>query len=67
VLIMKLLHLESHQQELDRDRLIQAALAQMDASRAVDHEAVLEWALSLDGDAPLPLPKPALRRRTQAP
>lgn len=44
-------------QEEERDRLTQEALADVDASRVIDHQAVQAWAESLGTDEPLPLPR----------
>lgn len=44
-------------QEEERDRLTQEALADVDASRVIDHQAVQAWAESLATDEPLPLPR----------
>jgi len=44
-------------QEEERDRLTQEALADVDAGRVIDHQAVQAWADSLDTDQPLPLPR----------
>ncbi|HLA34844.1 MAG TPA: ribbon-helix-helix domain-containing protein [Rhodocyclaceae bacterium] len=38
-------------------RLTHEALADVDAGRVVDHQAVQRWAESLDTDRPLPLPR----------
>jgi len=43
-------------QEEERDRLTQEALADVDAHRVIDHQAVLAWADSLGTDKPLQLP-----------
>lgn len=45
-------------QEEERERLTQQALADVDAGRVVSHDAVLAWADSLGTDRPLPLPSP---------
>jgi predicted transcriptional regulator len=45
-------------QEEERDRLTREAMADVDAGRVVDHQAVMAWVKSLDGDNPLPLPVP---------
>lgn len=42
--------------EEERSRLTREALADVDAGRLVDHEAVRAWALSLDSETPLPVP-----------
>ncbi len=41
-------------QEEDRRRLTLEAMADVDASRVIDHQRVLAWAESLDSDHPLP-------------
>lgn len=41
----------------ERRRLTLEALADVDAGRVIDHQAVQAWAQSLSGDSPLPLPK----------
>jgi len=46
------------EQEEERRRLTLEALADVDAGRVIDHQAVQAWADSLDTDEPLPLPKP---------
>lgn len=38
------------------DRLIQVALADVDAGRVIDHQIVQAWADSLSAPQPLPLP-----------
>lgn len=43
-------------QEEERRRLTLEALADVDAGRVIDHEAVRAWAESLDSDKPLPAP-----------
>ena len=45
------------EQEEERRRLTLEALADVDAHRVIDHQAVLAWANSLDSDSPLPLPR----------
>jgi predicted transcriptional regulator len=40
----------------DRDRLTHEALADVDAGRVIDHQAVQAWADSLSTDEPLLLP-----------
>lgn len=45
------------EQEEERDRLTQEALADVDAGRVVEHRAVLEWAESLNTESPLPIPR----------
>lgn len=44
-------------QEEERDRLTQEALAEVDAGRVMDHQAVQAWADSLGTDQPLPMPR----------
>lgn len=44
-------------QEEERDRLTQEALADVDAGRVIDHQAVQAWANSLGTDQPLPVPR----------
>lgn len=44
-------------QEEERDRLTQEALADVDAGRVIDHQAVQAWAESLGSDQPLPEPR----------
>lgn len=44
-------------QEEERDRLTHEALADVNAGRVIDHQAVQAWADSLDSDEPLPLPR----------
>lgn len=44
-------------QEEERHRMTLEALAEVDAGRVIDHQAVLAWADSLDTDKPLPPPK----------
>jgi predicted transcriptional regulator len=44
-------------QEEERERLTREALADVDAGRVIDHQAVQAWADSLSTDAPLPVPK----------
>lgn len=43
-------------QEEERDRLTHEALADVDAGRVIDHQAVQSWADSLSTDEPLPVP-----------
>ncbi len=43
-------------QEEERQRLTLEALADVDAGRVIDHQAVQAWAESLDTDKPLPTP-----------
>lgn len=44
-------------QEEERSRLTREALADVDAGRVIDHQAVQAWAESLSTDAPLPVPR----------
>ncbi|MBG3876427.1 ribbon-helix-helix protein, CopG family [Desulfovibrio oxamicus] len=44
-------------QEEERDRLTYEALADVDAGRVIDHQAVQAWADSLSTDEPLPVPR----------
>ena len=44
-------------QEEERRRLTREALADVDAGRVIDHQAVQAWAESLDSDRPLPAPR----------
>lgn len=46
-------------QEEERSRLTREALADVDAGRVIDHQAVQAWAESLSTDTPLPVPVPA--------
>jgi predicted transcriptional regulator len=43
--------------EEERDRLTQEALADVEAGRVIDHQAVQAWADRLDADEPLPVPR----------
>jgi predicted transcriptional regulator len=45
------------EQEEERRRLTLEALADVDAGRVIDHQAVAAWADSLGTDDPLPLPR----------
>jgi predicted transcriptional regulator len=45
------------EQEEERRRLTLEALADVDAGRVIDHQAVAAWADSLDTDSSLPLPR----------
>jgi predicted transcriptional regulator len=45
------------EQEEERRRLTLEGLADVDAGRVIDHQAVQAWADSLDTDKPLPLPR----------
>ena len=44
-------------QEEERDRLTHEALADVDAGRVIDHQAVQAWADSLGTDEPSPVPR----------
>ncbi|NWB97457.1 ribbon-helix-helix protein, CopG family [Pseudomonas gingeri] len=44
-------------QEEGRSRLAREALADVDAGRVIDHQAVQAWANSLGTDTPLPVPR----------
>lgn len=44
-------------QEEERSRLTREALADVDAARVIDHQAVQAWADSLSADRPLPVPR----------
>jgi predicted transcriptional regulator len=44
-------------QEEERERLTREAIADVDAGRAIDHQAVQAWADSLGTDEPLPVPR----------
>jgi len=44
-------------QEEERTRLTHAALADVDAGRVIDHQAVQAWADSLGTAQPLPIPR----------
>lgn len=44
-------------QEEERNRLTQEALADVDRGSVIDHQAVQAWADSLDSDTPLPMPR----------
>ncbi|MCD6009523.1 CopG family ribbon-helix-helix protein [Halomonas sp. IOP_31] len=44
-------------QEEERSRLTREALADVDAGRVIDHQAVQAWADSLSADTPLPVPR----------
>ncbi|MDA8164068.1 MAG: ribbon-helix-helix protein, CopG family [Desulfobacteraceae bacterium] len=44
-------------QEEERERLTREALADVDAGRVIDHQAVQAWADSLGTDEPLPVPR----------
>lgn len=43
-------------QEEERSRLTREALADVDARRVIDHQAVQAWSDSLSTDQPLPVP-----------
>ncbi len=45
------------EQEEERRRMTLAALADVDAGRVIDHQAVQAWADNLGTDNPLPLPR----------
>lgn len=44
-------------QEEEREQLTREALADVDAGRVIDHQAVQAWADSLSTDKPLPIPR----------
>ena len=44
-------------QEEERSRLTREALADVDAGRVIDDQAVQAWAESLSTDTPLPVPR----------
>lgn len=44
-------------QEEERSRLTLEAMADVDAGRVIDHQAVKAWADSLSTDSPLPVPR----------
>jgi predicted transcriptional regulator len=44
-------------QEEERSRLTREALADVDAGRVIDHQAVIAWADSLGTDHPLTIPR----------
>ncbi len=44
-------------QEEERSRLTREALADVDAGRVIDHQAVHAWAESLSTSKPLPVPR----------
>jgi predicted transcriptional regulator len=44
-------------QEEERSRMTREALADVDAGRVIDHQAVQAWADSLDTDNPQPVPR----------
>ena len=45
------------EQEEERSRLTREALADVDAGRVIDHQAVQAWADSLSTPNPLPVPR----------
>ena len=45
------------QQEEERNRLTQEALADVNAGDVIDHQSVQAWADSLSTNSPLPLPR----------
>lgn len=45
------------EQEEERSRLTREALADVDAGRVIDHQAVQAWADSLSTAQPLPVPR----------
>lgn len=45
------------EQEEERSRLTREAMADVDAGRVIDQQAVQAWADSLNTDTPLPLPR----------
>ena len=45
------------EQEEERSRLTREALADVDAGRVIDHQAVQAWADSLGSGEPLPVPR----------
>ncbi len=45
------------EQEEERSRLTQEALADVDAGRVIEHQVVMAWADSLSTDTPLPIPR----------
>ena len=44
-------------QQEERSRLTREAMADVDAGRVIDHQAVQAWADSLSTDKPLPVPE----------
>lgn len=44
-------------QEEERNRLTQEALADVDAGLVIDHQSIQDWAESLGTDKPLPVPR----------
>lgn len=59
--IMKQALIDWVNHEEEHSRLTQEALADVDASCFIDHDAVQAWSNSLSSDAPLPVPLPAKR------
>jgi predicted transcriptional regulator len=47
--------MDSHEEE--RQRLTLDVMADVDAGRVIDHQAIQEWAESLGTETPLPLPQ----------
>ncbi|MEA3468907.1 MAG: ribbon-helix-helix domain-containing protein [Thermodesulfobacteriota bacterium] len=45
------------EQEEERNRLTQEALADVDAGRVIKHQAIQDWADSLSTNTPLPVPR----------
>jgi len=45
-------------QDEEPSRLTEEALADVDAGRVIDHQAVKSWAESLNTETPVPLPVP---------
>ncbi|MDA8178003.1 MAG: CopG family transcriptional regulator [Deltaproteobacteria bacterium] len=43
--------------EEERKRLTMEALADVDAGRVIEHQAVQAWAAGLDTDKPFPVPR----------
>jgi len=46
-------------QEEERSRLTREALADVDAGRVIDHQAIQVWANTLSTDTPLTEPRPS--------
>ncbi len=44
-----------------KDQLTREAMADVDAGRVIDHEAVLAWAESLGSECPLSVPNQKMR------
>ncbi len=59
--IMKQALIDWVNQEEEHSRLTHEALADVDASCTIDHDAVQAWSKSLGSDASLPLPLPVKR------